>query len=98
MVRGGLVARHLVAWAPKNNCALLVHIIKFARSLKLLVLQQHWQEVSRAFCDRGWCSVATELIDPGCHHYAQAQCLPLRRLLVDPYVAVSMAAIPRLAL
>ncbi len=64
-----LVEYHLVASAPDDDAA-HANLVQLVQKLELLVPRPLWREVSWVFCDRCGCSVDTDLIHPGGHHYS----------------------------
>ncbi len=64
-----LVKYHLVASAPDDDAA-HSNLVQLVQKLELLVPRPLWREVSWVFCDRCGCSVDTDLIHPGGHHYS----------------------------
>lgn len=55
---------------PPDDLTAHSNLVQLVRKLALLTPNPRWYEVTWVFCDRCGCSVDTELIHPGGHHYS----------------------------
>jgi len=64
-----MIEYHLVASAPDDD-TVDDKLGQLVSEIQRLSTRPLWRETTRVFCDRCGCSVDTELIHPGGHHYS----------------------------
>jgi hypothetical protein len=64
-----LVEYHLVVSAPDDDVA-HANLVQLVGRIEAMAGRPLWREATWVICDRCGCSVDTDLIHPGGHHYA----------------------------